>query len=351
MGSLWTARDRALEVGVAVKFMTTALVDSAAARERFAREARAAAALRSQHVVQILDYGVEGETPYIAMELLHGETLAASLGRHGRISLRAAAPIVVQIAKALGTAHRAGLVHRDLKPSNVFLALKDEEEVVKLLDFGIAKTGAFQKLTAPGAVLGTMAYMSPEQARGSKTLDHRSDLWSLGVLVYRAVTGRFPFPVSCDPAAPVGGEHRLPSPVGDDLPAHLDGFFARALATDPDRRFPSARELTEAFCVAAMQEPAPTIRVVRPPAFGSAPPDADTVELDEPTFVIPGRTLPTAATVVDGEARRRLPRHHRHPPAGPGRPAGRSLAEVLERPAHHRVGAHLEPLRRVVVAP
>jgi eukaryotic-like serine/threonine-protein kinase len=269
MGSVWIARDRALQIDVAMKFMAPDLVGSAEARARFEREARAAAGLCSQHVVQILDYGVEGDTPYMAMELLQGESLAARIERMGRLSLAAAAPMVVQVGKALRTAHKAGLVHRDLKPGNVFLALKDEDEVAKVLDFGIAKlTGPAQMETAPGTILGSIQYMSPEQIRSAKTVDHRSDLWSLGVVVYRAITGRFPFPGAhgieildwlCDEHGPP------PPPVAADLPGHLDAFFARALARDVEARFQSARELLEAFCAAACQPaPAPSSRPAPP---------------------------------------------------------------------------------------
>src|SRR6185436_6077847 len=124
MGSVWIARHRELEIDVTVKFMAPMLVEALEARTRFEREAKVAARLRSQHVVQVLDYGVEDGTPYIVMELLKGESLSARIAREGRLPMPVAARIVVQICKALRTAHEAGLVHRDLKPANIFLALK-----------------------------------------------------------------------------------------------------------------------------------------------------------------------------------------------------------------------------------
>jgi serine/threonine-protein kinase len=138
MGAVWVGRHLQLDAPVAVKFMSPVLPQLADARARFAREARAAAKVRGPHVVQVLDHGVDGDVPYIVMELLEGEHLGDRLKRERRLSLRAAASIGVQVGKALGRAHKAGIVHRDLKPANIFLARLDEdEEVVKILDFGI----------------------------------------------------------------------------------------------------------------------------------------------------------------------------------------------------------------------
>jgi serine/threonine protein kinase len=290
MGSVWVARHRELDVDVTVKFMDPSLFASADARARFEHEARSAARLDSQHVVQVLDYGIEGDTPYMVMELLKGETLATRLGREGRLPLRVAARLVVQIGKALRTAHEAGLVHRDLKPGNVFLAIKDEDEVAKVLDFGIAKTLMLGKPatgTGSGTVLGSAHYMSPEQVRSSSTVDHRSDLWSLGVILYRTLVGRLPFPgkefgdvlvrVCHDPVP-------LPSSIAPDLPARLDGFFARALARDSGQRFQTARELCEAFCSIAMDEAAV------PSSHAS---DKRTVRMDLLSVPPPAKEAPT----------------------------------------------------------
>jgi serine/threonine-protein kinase len=289
MGSVWVARHCELDIDVTVKFMDPSLVASAEARARFEHEAKSAARLDSQHVVQVLDYGIEDDTPYIVMELLKGETLATRLGREGRLPLAAAARLTIQLGKALRTAHDAGLVHRDLKPGNVFVAIKDDDEVAKVLDFGIAKSTALLAEgsgTSAGTLLGSAHYMSPEQVRSSATVDARSDLWSLAIILYRALVGRLPFPgkdlgdvlvrVCTDPVPP-------PSSIDPTLPARLDGFFARALDRDPARRFQSARELSEAFCTIALDAPVSssrydgksTIRMdmmsVPPPPPSSAP--------------------------------------------------------------------------------
>ena len=266
MGSVWGARHLALDLPVAVKFMTPELVESAQAVARFEREAVAAARLRSPHVVQVLDHGVDDGAPFIAMEWLEGEDLGARLRRVGRLSLRDAATIATQAAKALRAAQDEGVVHRDLKPSNIFLARVHGEEIVKLLDFGVAKVrppaaevAASVDATATGALLGTPNYMSPEQVRGSKLIDHRSDIWSLGIILYYAITGRMPFTgasmgdvlvkICTQPLEP-------PTCVVLDLPPAVDWFFQRACAQSPDQRYQTATELAVAFATLAEGRPA-----------------------------------------------------------------------------------------------
>jgi serine/threonine protein kinase len=256
MGAVWVARHLQLDEAVAVKFMSATIPQLADARSRFAREARAAARLRSPHVVQVLDHGVDADVPYIVMELLEGEHLGDRLKRQRRLPLRVAATIAAQVGKALGRAHRAGIVHRDLKPANVFLARLDDEEIVKILDFGIAKSlhdeGA--EVTGSDVLLGSPQYMSPEQARGSRRTDHRADLWSLGAILYRAVTGvpAFDGVSAVDVIVHIcTGPIPVASKVAPDLPPAIDAFFLRALARDPEDRFASAREMTEAAEISA----------------------------------------------------------------------------------------------------
>ena len=255
MGSIWGARHLSLNAPVALKFMSPTLVHDPMALARFGREAEAAARIRSPHVVQVLDHGVDRGAPFIVMEWLDGEDLGARLRRVHRLSLAQAAALVTQATRALGAAHQAGVIHRDLKPSNVFLARVHDEETVKLLDFGVAKlaspmAGASTEATATGAMVGTPDYMSPEQVKGSKLLDHRADLWSLGVILYVALTGRKPFPgdslgevilrICTAPLTP-------PSALVPELPPTMDLFFARACAREPADRFQSAAELSAAF--------------------------------------------------------------------------------------------------------
>ncbi len=216
MGSIWVARHLKLDMRVAVKLMAPALAETEVGRARFEREARAVALIQSPNVAQIHDYGVEDGTPYIVMELLAGEDLGARLQRGRRLPISAVAAIFAQIAKALRRAHDAGIVHRDLKPANVFLARSDEDEIVKLLDFGIAKlngTGSAEEATATGVVLGSIHYMSPEQARGVREVDHRSDLWSLGVIAFRAIVGRLPSPAHSSATSSSRSARAHPAPL------------------------------------------------------------------------------------------------------------------------------------------
>jgi serine/threonine-protein kinase len=254
MGAVWQAEHTTLRIPCAVKFLHPCVAISREVRKRFEREAVTAALLRSPHVVQILDHGMWGETPYIAMELLEGEDLAHRLQRVGRLSSRETASIVTQVARALTRAHAAGLVHRDLKPANVFLVRDDDREVVKVLDFGVAKiesTGA-DGLTESGAMLGTPRYMSPEQARGLKTVDHRSDLWALAVVTFQCLTGATPFHASAvvDVLLLIAsGPLPVPSQIAP-VPPGFDVWWQRAASRDPAGRFQSARELAESLLLA-----------------------------------------------------------------------------------------------------
>jgi serine/threonine-protein kinase len=193
---------------------------------------------------------VDGDVPYIAMEVLEGESLDERLKRLGRISPQETARILTHVARALARAHDAGIVHRDLKPENIFLVRNDEEEIAKVLDFGIAKTtsnalsASASGSTRSGALLGTPYYMSPEQAEGIRSLDHRTDIWAMGVIAFECLLGRRPFESEtigsillaiCSRPIPV------PSRIGP-VPPGFDAWFARTCARNLDERFPSAKE-------------------------------------------------------------------------------------------------------------
>ncbi len=199
MASVWRVEHLTLDAQVALKLLKPAIAERASSRQRFLREAKAAARLRSPHVVQILEYGSEGELAFIAMELLEGESLAQRLRRKPPLSQEVVARIMTHIGRALARAHSAGIVHRDLKPDNVFLVDDDGEIIAKVLDFGIAKSvsGSFDEEGGPqtktGTMLGTPYYMSPEQLISSKDVDHRCDLWALGVIVHECICGVRPF--------------------------------------------------------------------------------------------------------------------------------------------------------------
>ncbi|WP_437716534.1 protein kinase [Sorangium sp. So ce448] len=289
MGSVWVAHHLQLGTPVAVKFMDPAYASSPAFRTRFEREARAAAQLRTPHVVKVQDFGIHEGVPYLVMELLQGEDLNARLLRRGRLPLLEAHRILAQTGKALRSAHDAGLVHRDLKPANLFLARVDgeDEDMVKLLDFGIAKETT-SKLVADasttGEVMGSPHYMSPEQLRAERDVDARSDLWALGVILFRMVTGYLPFPgdvlaqvmtrILVDP---------IPSAtqLAPGLPPTIDAFFHRALARDRAHRFQTVRELVDEFA-----------RIAGAPRFASSVSDAHGPFYAPPTGFVAGTATP-----------------------------------------------------------
>jgi len=251
MGEVWVAHHLELQVPVAIKFIEGA-DERPKMRMRFQREARAAAKLRSPHVVQVLDYGVDDGTPYLVMEMLEGEDLRHRLARRTNLSLGETVVLVRQIAKGLALAHQEGIVHRDIKPGNIFIAKVGTEEVVKVLDFGVAKLrelGEVGEQTSQDQLLGSPAFMSPEQARGAE-VEPRSDVWSLGVLTYVALTGSRPFQGSNvgDLLVRICTEPLTPATtVRPELPAGIDAFFARALCRSPDGRFDSVLSLADAL--------------------------------------------------------------------------------------------------------
>jgi len=253
MGSVWVADHLTLENQVAVKFIASKLLEeSSSALERFQREAKAAAKINSAHVAKTFDQGVTtDQTPYIVMELLAGESLADRIARLGALDLTQAARIIIQVSKALGAAHKLGIVHRDIKPDNVFLTTVDDELFAKVLDFGIAKElggAAPQHVTQTGALMGTPLYMSPEQLLSAKGADHRTDLWSLAVVAYEAMLGRPPFDGETMTALSIAiceGRYTPPSQVSTRLVTALDPWFSRALAKGIGERFQSARELAQ----------------------------------------------------------------------------------------------------------
>ena len=314
MGTIWVAFDTQLHRQVAIKFMRAEHSDSPVIRGRFAQEARAAAQLQHPNVVQVHDYGIDRENgepvPFIVMEMLSGEDLDQRLTRERKLSLPIVATLVTQVARALSAAHAAGLVHRDLKPANLFLARSDGREVVKVLDFGVAAVRgpiAFDKtaLTASGGVsgdnpaatqvgtpprgqpyffedpadagaqgdtavlrlrpavaprgteiAGTPLYMSPEQAHAPAQVDGRSDLYSLAVVAYRALTGNLPVTGNSvsEIMARLGDPSYRVTPPSQHVPElgpNVDAFFERALARNPALRFQSSRELAAAFSALA----------------------------------------------------------------------------------------------------
>jgi serine/threonine-protein kinase len=262
MGSVWEGEHVTLGTRVAIKFIEHELADSDEARSRFDQEARAAAKLQSRYVVAVHDHGLMPDRrPFIVMEYLQGQTLEDRTVARGRLDLVETSLIIAQVAKGLAKAHELGIVHRDLKPENIFLtdSPDDDEQVAKIVDFGIAKftegaPAGMSSSTRTGTILGTPVYMSPEQARGLRDIDFRSDLWALGVVVYRCVVGRLPFQgeavgdivVKICTQDPV-----LPTQVDPMLPRGLDTWFSRCVARERQERFASVKELAATLLVVA----------------------------------------------------------------------------------------------------
>jgi serine/threonine-protein kinase len=246
MGLVFQAEDLSLKRRVALKVMRPETGEKVGARERFLREARAAAAVRHEHVVTIHHVGETDGVPFLVMEYVPGPTLAALLEQDQRLEPRRAAELVEQVADGLAAAHAAGLVHRDVKPSNILLDPVTGR--AKLTDFGLARGGAAAAgLTQEGVLAGTPAYMSPEQARGQAGLDGRTDLYSLGATLYEALTGELPFRGT--PAMLlqqiVQEEPRPPRRLNDAIPRDLETVCLKAMAKEPGRRYATAAELAD----------------------------------------------------------------------------------------------------------
>ena len=257
MGHVYRAWDARLHREVAVKFLHNEYA-MPGMRERFLREARAASALNSPYICSIYDIGEQDGDPYLVMELLEGETLKDRIDKRS-IQVEEMLCVGKEVAEALGAAHAKGIIHRDIKPANIFLVAKPHAGFQsKVLDFGLAKIeggvlGARQSrsfdITTVGSTVGTLAYMSPEQARG-EVLDSRSDLFSLGVVLYEMATRQIPFPGATSALVFVKLLNQQPEPVRDwneAIPKDLDKIIMKLMAKERAQRFQTAHELFEAL--------------------------------------------------------------------------------------------------------
>lgn len=254
MGTVWLATHNKLRTEVVVKFLSEQLASDQEACARFEREVVATLQVRSPHVVQTLDHGItDGGIPYLVMEWLEGNDLAKEMRARQQLPADEVMHIMEGLATALTKAHERGIVHRDIKPANVFLVTGSPRPFVKLVDFGIAKRLEDETMTATNALLGTPAYMSPEQMDGIQQVDHRTDLWALGVLAFHMLTGNPPFRgshIAHIAHAIMHGERPRISVTRPDLPPALDAWVERALARDPMHRFATARELVDTLGMA-----------------------------------------------------------------------------------------------------
>jgi tRNA A-37 threonylcarbamoyl transferase component Bud32 len=280
MAQVFRATDRVLGRPVAVKVLDRKYKDDAKFVTRFRREAQSAAGINHPNVVSVYDTGSEDGLHYIVMEYVDGDTLADLLQREGPLTAGRAVSIAEPVARALEAAHEKGMVHRDVKPGNIMV---DSSGTVKVVDFGIARAAADDTLTQTGTVLGTAAYLSPEQAQG-ETVDARSDVYSLGCVLYEMTTGRPPF--TADSTLAVAYKHVREDPVppsrlNPDVPPELDAVVMTALAKDPAARYPSGGAMREALSAAATGE--------MPAAVGVAPTEplagGDTAVMTQPATV------------------------------------------------------------------
>ncbi|HUT77343.1 MAG TPA: serine/threonine-protein kinase [Polyangia bacterium] len=255
MGAVYRGEHVIIGKQVAVKFLHAEFANNTEVVKRFYREAQAAAAIGHDGIIDVSDVGTSSlGDPYLVMEYLEGESLADMLTRTGPLDLGAALGIMEPALLALHAAHSKGIVHRDLKPDNIFLVHQQgAPPKIKLIDFGISKfaeAGGGEKLTQTGSVMGTPVYMSPEQARGAADLDHRADLYSMGVMLYEMLTAKLPFDgnnfteiiINILTAAP-----RPPLEAFPGFPAEAEAVILRALEKDPARRFATAIEFVEAL--------------------------------------------------------------------------------------------------------
>jgi len=256
MGEVYDAVQLANGEPAAVKLVRRELLADPIHVARFVREARASSALDSPHVAKVLDIG-EHDPPYLAMERLHGHTLAEQLRKDGKLATPAIAELVRDVGAGLDVASRAGIIHRDVKPQNLF-----HDRVWKILDFGVATlTEENSGTLTQGGIIGTPSYMAPEQAQG-KRLDGRADLYALAAVAYRCATGRHPFSGADTPALLYAVVHKMPARPGDatPLPADVDLWFALALAKAPDDRFATGDELARALGAALAAALDPRLR-------------------------------------------------------------------------------------------
>jgi serine/threonine protein kinase len=254
MGAVYEVENVYLGQRVAMKLLLDEMVNNQAIVERFLREARASALLRGEHVCKVFDVGtIENGAPYIVMEMLQGRDLASLLAQQGPLPPHVVAEYVLQACLGIAEAHAAKIVHRDLKPANLFLAQKpDGSSIVKVLDFGIAKAPSEQSfnLTQTSAVMGSPGYMSPEQLRSSRNVDARSDIWSIGTILFELSTGRPPFLAETitELAVKVSMD---PTPVAQNVPPELARAIYRCLEKNPDQRFQNVADLATAIAPVA----------------------------------------------------------------------------------------------------
>ena len=246
MGVVFKATDTKLKRNVALKFLPAELMQDKKAKARFVQEAQAAAALNHPNICVIYEVDESGDQTFIAMEYIEGQTLKDKIVESGPLAIDDAIKITTQVAEGLAEAHSKGIVHRDIKPANIMLTDKGS---AKIMDFGIAKLKAGEDLTKTSTLIGTVAYMSPEQAKGDE-VDHRSDIWSLGAMFYEMLTGELPFQKSQEQALIYAILNDKPTPLSlllSEIPSYIELVIEKALAKKTSERYENIHELISAL--------------------------------------------------------------------------------------------------------
>jgi serine/threonine protein kinase len=308
MGVVVGARHLSLNTQVAIKFLLPRDIHREKLIARFQREARAASRIASPRVVRVLDIDLRDDgVPYIVMEFLEGETLQSLLERSVPLGLAESVDYMLEVAEALAAAHAAGIVHRDLKPANLFLTQGTEHErTIKILDFGIAKlfesdeTDPISGITASGAFIGSPPYMSPEQLAHPANVDARTDIWSLGIVLYECLTGATPFAASGVGPTCARILDAQPAPLRSlrpELPEVLDRILSRCLAKQKEARFASVHELARALAPLGTERADRSLRVIERTQERSSTPGRE-LGSSKPPIGTSTHTLPDAETAL-----------------------------------------------------
>ena len=331
MSTVQLAFDERLERYVAIKLLAEHLADDPTFVSRFRREALAAARLVHPNIVQVFDFGFDERQHFIVMEHVPGNSCAELLRDHGRMEVDQAVDVITQACRGLDYAHRNGVVHRDVKPGNLLVS---DSDVVKLADFGIARATDQSSITQVGSVLGTAAYLAPEQARGEEA-GPRADLYSLGVVSYQLLTGRLPYEANSLSELALKQQREPPPPVDEinpQVPPELADAVARALALDKEERPASAALLAEAIAAGA--------RGIEPASDAARTRNLDGTAT---TRVLSGRGAPTAQTRVASPTAARGPATARPRQLEPRRPAAYPPPMAAYGPAADRPGHAKRP--------
>src|SRR5580700_6154639 len=309
MGVVVAAHHLQLDQKVAIKLLHAEALSDGVAAARFAREARTAVKIQSEHVARVTDVGeLPNGAPFMVMEYLEGSDLATMLQQTGALPVGQAVDFLLQASVAVAEAHALRIVHRDLKPANLFcIQRSDGQQMIKVLDFGISKlgdaTGAKSAaMTKTSAVMGTPLYMSPEQMRSAKVVDARTDIWALGVILYELVTGNAPFQAESVMELALNIAQEPPPPlrsVRPDAPAGLEAVILACVEKDPDRRYANVGELATALVPFTPPHARPLVdriaRIVRSAGLPSGPraslPDAGVASVPHETAAAPRTSL------------------------------------------------------------